>query len=67
MALCFAAGSCSLYPYQNPYSTHIPAVILAVNNNPMRFTDRSSGVSPPGDYSLPGADCPGGTRPAAQG
>ncbi|HGG3769974.1 TPA: primase-helicase zinc-binding domain-containing protein [Salmonella enterica subsp. enterica serovar Thompson] len=31
--------------YQNPYSTHIPAVILAVNNNPMRFTDRSSGVS----------------------
>ncbi len=45
MALCFTAGSCSLYPYQNPYSTHIPAVILAVNNNPMRFTDRSSGVS----------------------
>ncbi|EEX2623532.1 toprim domain-containing protein [Escherichia coli] len=31
--------------YQNPYSTHIPAVILAVNNNPMRFTDRSGGVS----------------------
>lgn len=27
--------------YQNPYSTHI----LAVNNNPMRFTDRSGGVS----------------------
>lgn len=24
---------------------HIPAVILAVNNNPMRFTDRSGGVS----------------------
>ncbi|EBV1499157.1 DNA primase [Salmonella enterica subsp. enterica serovar Moroto] len=31
--------------YQNPYSTHIPAVILAVNNNPMRFSDRSGGVS----------------------
>lgn len=31
--------------YQNPYSTHISAVILAVNNNPMRFTDRSGGVS----------------------
>lgn len=31
--------------YQNPYSTHIPAVILDVNNNPMRFTDRSGGVS----------------------
>ncbi|EQA4283797.1 primase-helicase zinc-binding domain-containing protein [Cronobacter dublinensis] len=31
--------------YQNPYSTHIPAGILAVNNNPMRFTDRSGGVS----------------------
>ncbi|KLQ99295.1 DNA primase [Enterobacter hormaechei subsp. steigerwaltii] len=31
--------------YQNPYSTHILAVILAVNNNPMRFTDRSGGVS----------------------
>jgi putative DNA primase/helicase len=31
--------------YQNPYSTHIPAVILAVNNNPMRFTDRSGSVS----------------------
>ncbi|EOC0210728.1 primase-helicase zinc-binding domain-containing protein [Cronobacter dublinensis] len=31
--------------YQTPYSTHIPAVILAVNNNPMRFTDRSGGVS----------------------
>ena len=31
--------------YQNAYSTHIPAVILAVNNTPMRFTDRSGGVS----------------------
>ena len=31
--------------YQNAYSTHIPAVILAVNNSPMRFTDRSGGVS----------------------
>lgn len=31
--------------YQNPYSTHIPAVILTVNTNPMRFTDRSGGVS----------------------
>lgn len=31
--------------YRDAYSTHIPAVILAVNNNPMRFTDRSGGVS----------------------
>ncbi|MBD3697541.1 hypothetical protein IE981_13755 [Klebsiella pneumoniae] len=54
--------------YQNPYSTHIPAVILAVNNNPMRFTDRKRRrVTSPGDYPLPGADSPGGARPAAQG
>ncbi|EAB8341183.1 DNA primase [Salmonella enterica subsp. enterica] len=31
--------------YKDAYSTHIPAVILAVNNKPMRFTDRSGGVS----------------------
>ncbi|EBY6538467.1 DNA primase [Salmonella enterica subsp. enterica serovar Typhi] len=31
--------------YKDAYSTHIPAVILAVNNNPMRFTDRSGDVS----------------------
>lgn len=31
--------------YRDAYSTHIPAVTLAVNNNPMRFTDRSGGVS----------------------
>ncbi|MBK4785364.1 MAG: DNA primase [Pantoea sp. Pent] len=31
--------------YKDAYSTYIPAVILAVNNNPMRFTDRSGGVS----------------------
>ena len=31
--------------YRDAYSTHIPAVILAVNNNPMRLTDRSGGVS----------------------
>lgn len=31
--------------YSDPYSTQIPAVILAVNNNPMRFNDRSGGVS----------------------
>ncbi|EBG4966315.1 DNA primase, partial [Salmonella enterica subsp. enterica] len=31
--------------YKDAYSTHIPAVILAVNNNPMRFTDRSGSVS----------------------
>ena len=31
--------------YRDAYSTQIPAVILAVNNNPMRFTDRSGGVS----------------------
>ncbi|MEH8688931.1 hypothetical protein RAG37_11495 [Klebsiella pneumoniae] len=45
---------------------HIPAVILAVNNNPMRFTDRSGGVSSPGDYHFR-ADSPGGARPAARG
>ena len=31
--------------YRDAYSTHIPAVILVVNNNPMRFSDRSGGVS----------------------
>jgi len=31
--------------YRDAYSTHIPAVILAVNNNPMCFSDRSGGVS----------------------
>lgn len=31
--------------YRDAYSTHIPAVILAANNNPMRFSDRSGGVS----------------------
>lgn len=31
--------------YRDGYSTHIPAVILAVNNNPMQFSDRSGGVS----------------------
>jgi len=31
--------------YRDAYSTHIPAVILAMNNNPMRFSDRSGGVS----------------------
>lgn len=31
--------------YRDAYSTHILAVILAVNNNPMRFSDRSGGVS----------------------
>ncbi|KPA06935.1 putative P4-specific DNA primase [Pantoea agglomerans] len=31
--------------YRDAYSTHIPAVILAVNNNPMRFSDRSGGLS----------------------
>ncbi|MBD4394768.1 DNA primase, partial [Xanthomonas citri pv. citri] len=31
--------------YKDAYSTHILAVVLAVNNNPMRFTDRSGGVS----------------------
>ncbi len=31
--------------YRDAYSTHIPAVILAVNNNPMRFSDLSGGVS----------------------
>ncbi len=31
--------------YRDAYSTHIAAAILAVNNNPMRITDRSGGVS----------------------
>ncbi len=31
--------------YRDAYSACIPAVILAVNNNPMRFSDRSGGVS----------------------
>lgn len=30
--------------YRDAYSAHIPAVILAVNNNPMQFSDRSGGV-----------------------
>lgn len=31
--------------YRDAYAAHIPAVILAVNNNPMQFSDRSGGVS----------------------
>jgi len=31
--------------YRNAYSAYVTAVILAVNNNPMRFSDRSGGVS----------------------
>lgn len=31
--------------HKPPYSTRIPAVILAVNNNPMAFSDRSGGIS----------------------
>lgn len=31
--------------HKPPYSTRIPAVILAVNNNAMNFSDRSGGVS----------------------
>ncbi|CUZ58736.1 primase-helicase zinc-binding domain-containing protein [Serratia marcescens] len=31
--------------HRAPYAAHIPAVILAVNNNPMQFSDRSGGVS----------------------
>ncbi len=31
--------------YRDAWSTHIPVVILAVNNNPMRFSNRSGGVS----------------------
>jgi len=31
--------------YKAPYSTRIPAVILAVNNNAMLFRDRSGGIS----------------------
>ncbi len=31
--------------YRDAYAAHIPAVILAVNNNPMQFSDRSGGIS----------------------
>ncbi|PHM45108.1 DNA primase [Xenorhabdus mauleonii] len=31
--------------HKQPYSTRIPAVVLAVNNNAMSFSDRSGGVS----------------------
>lgn len=31
--------------HKPPYSTRIPAVILAVNNNAMSFSDRSGGIS----------------------
>ncbi|ENZ7408059.1 DNA primase family protein [Klebsiella pneumoniae] len=31
--------------HKAPYSTHIPAVVLAVNNNAMTFSDRSGGIS----------------------
>lgn len=31
--------------YDNAWSTSTPAMILAVNNNPTRFSDRSGGVS----------------------
>ncbi|TBX35958.1 DNA primase [Rahnella victoriana] len=31
--------------HKAPYSTRIPAVILAVNNNAMSFSDRSGGIS----------------------
>jgi len=30
--------------YRDAYSTHIPAAILAVNNNPIRFSNRSGSV-----------------------
>lgn len=30
--------------YRDACSTHIPAMIRVVNNNPMRFSDRSGGV-----------------------
>ena len=39
--------------YQNAGIQPTSAVILAVNNNPMRFTDRSGGVSMPGDPAFP--------------
>ena len=29
--------------HKSPYSTRIPAVVLAVNNNAMSFSDRSGG------------------------
>lgn len=31
--------------HKAPYSTRIPAVVLAVNNNAMSFSDRSGGIS----------------------
>ncbi len=52
--------------YRDAYSTHIPAVILAVNNNPMRFTDRSGGVSRRRVIiHFPEQIAPAGARPAA--
>ncbi|EMN6592247.1 DNA primase, partial [Escherichia coli] len=31
--------------HKAPYSTRIPAVVLAVNNSAMSFSDRSGGIS----------------------
>ncbi|MFW8412964.1 DNA primase, partial [Klebsiella pneumoniae] len=31
--------------HKAPYSTHISAVVLAVNNNAMSFSDRSGAIS----------------------
>lgn len=31
--------------HKKPYSVRLPAVVLAVNNNPMSFSDRSGGIS----------------------
>ncbi|WP_116474804.1 primase-helicase zinc-binding domain-containing protein [Zobellella maritima] len=31
--------------HKPPYSARLPAVVLAVNNNPMAFSDRSGGIS----------------------
>lgn len=31
--------------HKPPYSIRIPAVVLAINNNPMAFSDRSGGIS----------------------
>ncbi|WP_235597698.1 DUF5906 domain-containing protein, partial [Salmonella enterica] len=50
--------------YKDAYSTHIPAVILAVNKNPKRLSDRRGGGSRArGVLPFPGKLGPGEPRP----
>ncbi len=41
--------------HKAPYSTRIPAVVLAVNNNAMSFSDRSGDLAPSGDIQFFGS------------